>query len=225
MVKEECFMDWDYETEITYIPSGWGDDYFTYEVRHEGLHECRRVRSKNDDEAQMKAQTLAEKWDARWEKRCEIEAKKQEKEKKKQEKEDRLQEAIDLTNRALSKISEIENILAETVSISNVPIWSTLKNNDKFSVAKPKKPKLTDIPPEPQKDWDDYKVKLGFLDKLSTTRKNAKEKEAAERYFTDHDQWKKDSNAINKKTRSLQLSMKRIFKTGKMKKLHFTKSK
>lgn len=126
---------------------------------------------------------------------------------------DRKQEGINRNNEAKSEIEILKNTLSYTLNINDAIDWSQLKDNTKFKESSPKleippSPKNRPIPSEPapevvpskpalavnkpnppEKTASKYQPTYDFMDKLITSRKARKIKEAEALFQLDHAAW------------------------------------
>ncbi len=205
-------MDKNYEAEIYFVHTK--DYYYTYDVQHEKMHEYRRVRSKDKHEAEKKAQTLADKWNAKWLRKCNADA-------KKEEKEQCLQKAADETNEAQSTIFEVENILNVAIGKDHSIDWENIKRKDVFSEKEPKKPELESIPSEPLQTWNIYKPKFDFIDKLITSKRLKKEEKLKKLFSKHHKLWEETCRDIEQNNAYLIKVYEQNFSTWEGKKNNF----
>lgn len=161
----------------TYTKSGL--ERYQIEISHEGLKKYQVVRGDNRYIVQQKARALMSQWDRKWEVQREKESKAQRIQEKKEA-------AAARSTEAQEALAALENVLAHTLSVDDTVDWDLLKNRADYSVPRPSCP---DVPREPQKTDPAYRVQLGILDWIMTSRRIAKQLKASQRYEADRGRW------------------------------------
>ncbi|MBM4167126.1 MAG: restriction endonuclease [Ignavibacteria bacterium] len=147
------------------------------EVRHKGLNKYRLIRGSDKYIVEQKAEAQLATWNEMWAKKIQN------------------LEAREKTEEAQQAIGELENILDHTLSINDAIIWETLKDRSDFTKPKPlkpvllTKPKLLYFPWEPKETGFKYQPEFGFLDKVSSSRRQRKLDEAKNNFKLDYEKW------------------------------------
>lgn len=168
------------------------------EVRHEGLNKYRHIRGSDKYVVEQKAAAQKLAWDDMWEKKKASESKKCEREAAIKSKEEQKELAIIKTEEAQRALDDLESTLIHTLSVDDAIDWSSLEDKKPFSKPKPGKlqsipaPKKTSpitFPEEPKRSDPKYLAKLGLFDKIFSSRRKQKEKEAENSYLADRSLW------------------------------------
>ena len=151
-------------------------------------------------------ETTWQRWDEMW-------AKQQARDKVAQKKENKIAVAADVTRQEQEALAALENTLAHTLDIDDTIDWEQLKNKGKYPIPKPEmpippsspeppadpEPPVVPDPPtperEPKRDDASFEAQLGFLDKLITSRRLEKERDAEERFKRVHSVWEQKKEA------------------------------
>lgn len=165
--------------------------YVSYcvEVRHEGLHKYRLVRSPDQQVVQAVARVQAAEWDERWTKKpastaatCRAMRQKE--------------EAARQTAEAQAALQALRTVLSSSLPDSKAVDWEGLKDNTLFPKPAPKPPKqpsppdLDQVPDAPDRAAPRYQPKIGLLDKLIRSRRIREERLAADAFETATREWK-----------------------------------
>ncbi len=187
------------EIRTTYTKSGL--ERFEIEISHEELKKYKLI--KGDDAHVVKQKALVEtaRWDEMWEKQLEKQRKALERERKAQAIEDKNKVAEEKTEQARTELERLDGILEYTLDIDDTVDWEQLKVKTDYPVPQPEKPKVppkpqsSEIPAEPKRTDQAYQPKLGIIDKIIPSKKQAKLYDAAKRFKHDHDTWLKNRKA------------------------------
>jgi restriction system protein len=173
------------------------------EIWHDGLGKYQLIRSDDKYVLTQKANEKIRQWNEIWEKRQAAERKRLEREQKARDIEQKKALAEEKTIKAQELLDSMNEILGHTLYIDDTINWESLKNNEKFAIPEPKKPKTPPEPikayisPEPNKSDEKYTPKFGFLDGFSKKRKEKVKKEAHELYLKDKKAWELEKKEIN----------------------------
>jgi restriction system protein len=165
--------------EVTYTSRGLRR--YQLEIRHQGLGKFQIIRGDNHYIVEQKARATRVQWDQMWDKKQQIEEKKN--------------LASEQSAEAQVALAALEATLAHTLNLNDAVDWKSLKNHSDYPVPKPKKLKLPnkptspEVPREPRQSDNKYQAKLGLLDRLVSSRRIIKEQQVEERFRTDHQRW------------------------------------
>jgi len=196
------------------------------EVRHGGLNKYRHIRGSDRYVVEQKAAAQEQAWNEMWEKKQAAESKKREREAAIRSKEEKNELAIIKTDEAQKALDDLENTLKHTLSVDDAIDWSSLLDETKFSKPKPKKPKsipepskpkLIKIPAEPEKTDPKYCAKLGFLDKVFSSRRIRKENEAENSYLADYNSWVEAKKKAESDNSQIKLKYSKSLEAREMK--------
>lgn len=190
----------------TYTKSGL--ERFEIEIAHDQLYKYKLIKDSDIHVLKQKASAEMAKWDQMWEKQLEKQKIAIEREKKaqaiqdkKMAIEDKKKIAEERTEQAKSELAKLEGTLEYTLDIDDTVDWEQLKIKTDYPVPKPEKPQIPpkpqapDLPAEPKSTYHEYQPKFGILDKIISSRKQAKLEDAARRFKHDHDVWLKNKQA------------------------------
>lgn len=200
--------------EAIYNSNGTRVLRYSVEVYHTGLNEHKVLTAPEIDMLENKLGIQIDKWEEKWE---QIEKKKTLSKAREANKE----EAIYRTEEAQERLEEIEELLIHTLGIDDTIDWNKLKSRKKFNepnpldslqkrineIPIPVSPKLLNPAPEPLKNSDEFLPKLGFLDKIFSSRKKKKEFEANEKFKAAYESWEAECQRIKSKN----IELKNIF--------------
>lgn len=140
-----------------------------------------------------------------------------------------IEEKVRLLNSDMAEFeSSITSILQATLDVNDVVNWDSLQDNRSFPTAKPKKPVYStlvsypDMPSEPtykeyrekpNKDNYEYRPKFNFWDKLSSSSKERKIKEAADLLEKSLESWIQDASKVD----ATNAELKELYKQKKEK--------
>lgn len=173
--------------EIKKTYTAGGHLRYQTEVFHDELNKYQLITGDAPSIVEQKAHYTIAQWDEMW-------ARRSERDKRVRASEDKKSEAQTRSAQAQEDLSAPESILADAVAIDHKVDWDTLKNKSDYPVPKPEvqklaEPSLPEIGAEPKRSWPKFAVKLGFLDRLSRSRRDEKEREAYAAFATAHDAW------------------------------------
>ena len=177
---------------------------YEIEIKHDGLNKYKIIRGSDSYVVRKKAEMQVRAWDEMWEKKKLTEEKNKARENAAREKEEKKALAEQLTNEAIEQLESIEATLLHTLEIDDTIDWDSLKDNAKFLKAKPGKPKMIEIPEEPNETDEVYKPKLGLIDKIIPSQKQKKNDESKKLFKEHHDEWLKKKEEIIKKNEENQ---------------------
>lgn len=162
-------------------------------VQHSALGKHQVIRGDDQHIVEQKARAKMQQWDDIWQRKLEAEAKRQAREQKAQAIAEQKALAEEYTQEAQKALEALECVLLHTLGVDDVVDWESLKEHTEFSEPKPKEPDPMKVLPEPKRSDSRYKVELDILDKLFSSRREAKEQEAEKRFEAHHQKWEEKS--------------------------------
>lgn len=190
--------------EVLY--SARGVPTYCLELWHDGLKKHRLIKGSEKAVVFRKAQIQSDDWEEKW---AFVEAREKgrfDKSNQKKEQEFNKNLAAHRTEEALSELSRLNNILKQTLEVDDAINWGDLKDESGFAEPKPSKPRqpakpqAQSIPVEPKPSDEVYQPRLGFLDKLISSRKEKLVAECNARFESDLRTWQKEVRTIEKNT-------------------------
>lgn len=168
--------------DIEISESQRGNRTYRLELWHDGLKKHRLIRGSELDVVQRKAQLQADDWMTRWNVIQARDAARTTREEKKALAAKRAAEAQ-------ATLEDLDRTLTHTLSVDDAIDWEQLKDTSKFAETRPAKPREPDYPLEPKPDDPAFKAKLGLLDRLISSWREAKEAQALRSYENAHSNW------------------------------------
>ncbi len=197
------------ETRFSEATVTWGTrgtPTYRLEMFHDGLHKHRVIQAGDSDILKNKAQMQAMQWNELWHKQSAAARRVQQayeaKEAKRLHIENQKEEAVDRTAEAQGLLDTLRRLLVSAIETDTKLNWDHLKIRSPFPTPKPEIAKL-EPPPSPKQPpaapdrafgW--YQPKLGFLDKLIPSRKEARIEEASSRYQSDLRAWEQERDRL-----------------------------
>lgn len=183
-----------------------GGSAFSIELSHSGLHKHRIIKGTDSDVVLAKARIQAADWNQQWvtrvRKQTEADAKAErarrtaeDKEARRQYIEEAKEDAANRTSEAKALLDSLSRTLAATLSHDDTIDFEELKDRSPFPQPRPESPKTppaptpAEVPPAPRRESSAYQPELGFLDRLISSRRAAKEAEAKNRFEADLRKW------------------------------------
>ncbi|BCN29213.1 restriction endonuclease [Anaeromicropila herbilytica] len=157
---------------------------YQQEIWHEGIKEHKIVSAPEIDILNNKVRVQIEKWNEKWNV---IEEKKRIENIKKVS----LEEAARRTKEAEEKISEIENILIDTLEINHIINWHELKDYSEFkgpNLIKPSEPVLAILPIYPDKNAPEFQPQFNIFTSLFKSFSDHAIMEAEKKYKIVYDE-------------------------------------
>lgn len=145
------------------------------EVRHEGLNKYRHIKGADKYVVEQKALAQRLAWDEVWEKRQEVEGRKNSKLEWQRSKLDKVEAATTKTKEAEENINSLETILSYTLKVDDAIVWEALFDKNPYSIESPKKPSQIVIPSPPDPNFPKYQPIFTLFDRIFS--KSRKEKE------------------------------------------------
>lgn len=198
-------------------------EMYEIEIRHKGLNKYRHIRGKDPHVVEQKASSQKKAWDEMWEKKQEVERRKEEREANIRDKEAKKSLAAEKTNEATKAIKAIENTLHHSLTIDNTLDWNTLLDKSDFPEKKPQKPVKVETPVEPKEFHEKYTPNLGFFDKVFSKSREKKIEAMHEQFKLDHSKWIIKKENSMKKIKELDGKYKTEVEKWKSKKNEFYK--
>lgn len=159
------------------------------EVRHEGLNKYRYIKGSDKYMVELKALDQRLVWDEMWEKRLEVESRKNAKLQILRSKQDQTESAKARTKDVEENISALANILSYTLKVNDAIVWEALFDKKPYAVEQPKKPGEVVISLPPSQDNSKYQPITSFWDKIFTQYRDEKKRIAQEFFYKDKSEW------------------------------------
>ncbi|MDP2885348.1 MAG: restriction endonuclease [Ignavibacteria bacterium] len=175
---------------------------WTIEIRHPGLNKYRLVKGTDKYVVEQKAAAQMAAWEEMWQRKVEIQQ-------KALNKQSMLEEAQSRTREAEDALGAIQHILKHTLPVDDTIRWDALKDNSAFSESKPEPPQLRKTPASPLATASKYEPKIGFLDKLFSSRKENKIRVAQNLFKADVQSWEKQKSDVLKSNDQLLADFER----------------
>jgi restriction system protein len=185
---------------VVYNSRGWAS--YEIELSHDGLHKHRIIKGNDPDFVQRKAAVQLADWEEQWSRKLAVQDKVNQASQRKRVQERQKEFAAEQSKEAQEVIENLRNTLRQTLDRNDAIDWERLKDQAPFPKSKPAKPKLpqppspSPIPREPLNTGPRYQPQLGLLDKLLTSRREQKLREAAQLFQRDHQQWEQERRNI-----------------------------
>ena len=175
-------------------------------VAHRQLHKFQVVKGDDPSVVQARARALAGQWDEAWRKRAALEKKQQDREAAARSVGEKKQIAAQRTEEAKQVIKSMSAILLHTLDIDDTIDWETLKDTSAYSVPEPVAPTPPSAPKKPAPPHEpqpaDFQPKLGILDKLVSSRRQARTSEAAAALTEAHEEWTRAAAKLEQQHKS-----------------------
>jgi len=184
------------ELDVSY--SARGKPTYSLNLWHEGLKKHRLILGDSHSTVQLKAQLQAAEWGQKW---IEIEARQQQRNERalgKMQQEERKSEALDRTANAQLELDLLSSLLKATLKVDDRIDWESLKDKTAFPEPQPKpaknptEPSLPTLPREAQRTDSKYQPRLGFLDKMISSRRARLQEQAARSFEIDLEDCKRE---------------------------------
>lgn len=167
------------------------------EVRHDGLHKYRLIRGNDKRAVEQKAEAQLAAWEEMWRRKLG-------KEHETLVKQSKIAEALARSKEALEAIEILDNILHSSLAVSHAVNWEALKDHSKYTMPKPRPPQPLSIGDRPDEADPRYQPKLGFLDKIISSRRQNKIDVARTQFEGDLARWVKHKEGRLKKNKELK---------------------
>lgn len=171
------------------------------EVRHAGLNKYRYIKGSDKYMVEQKALVQRLVWEEMYEKRLQVEGRKNSKLQILRSKQDNAESATTRTKEAEENIKSLDGILNHTLKLNDTIIWETLSHKKPYAVEQPKKPTEVIVSPPPNQSSSKYQPIFSFWDKFSSHSKVEKKRIATELFTKDMSDYVniKKQNEINRK--------------------------
>ena len=190
------------DVEVSY--SQRGNPTFRVELWHDGLKKHRLIKGSELDVVKRKAQLQVDEWTKKWK---DVEAR----EALRATREGRKALAAKRTAEAQGNLQDLQRTLVHTLSVDDAIDWEELKDKNQFAETRPAKPRAPERSPEPKPNDPLFKVRVNILDKLFSSRREAKEARAAELYEDAHRNWTTEAAEQKKRfEKELQLHEEQV---------------
>lgn len=187
---------------------------YEVEIRHEGLGAYRHIRGSDQQVVMQKAQAQQRVWDERWKRNQDKEATLNQKLAKKE-----LAQAR--TSAAFAALSKIETTLTSALTVDPTLDWESMKDRSPYSIPRPDPAPHEPLPREPRINDSDFEPRLSLLDRLSSSRRAQRTKEAIARFEEAHTRWKVACEGISRVNRQRDDEHQRQLNTWEKKKMSF----
>lgn len=181
------------QSQVSY--SARGIPSYRVEVWHDGLKKHREIRGGDEDIVLRKAHLQMEEWDTKWAEVSARQSERQSREQQKQQHELQKRLAAERTDEAKRELARLESLLRETLDVDDRVDWDLLKDTSPFPEPKPRPVRAPVAPQptvplkEPRRTDPEYTPRLGLLDKLIPSRREARTQEANAKFTADHRVW------------------------------------
>ena len=101
-------------------------------LQHEGLKKHRVIKGQDKTVVEEKARLQEEVWEEQWEKKLDVEARKQGRENKARDREEKKQLGLERTQEAQLALESLEQTLAHTFDIDDTIEWDSLRDKRGF---------------------------------------------------------------------------------------------
>ncbi|MBI3912563.1 MAG: restriction endonuclease [Armatimonadetes bacterium] len=179
------------------------------EVRHDGLHKYRVIRSSDRAVVEQLAQYQLRAWDEMWKKRLAAEEQKRQRDTAALEREAKKAIATEQTREAQSILRELDETLLRTLSVDDRIDWQTLKDYKPFPTARPSPPPLLELPQEPKPGDARYRAQFTLIERLIASKRERRVAETKERFRHDREQWQRKVEEIQRENRRRHEEYKR----------------
>ncbi len=167
-------------------------------LSHPGLNKLREIKGEDSEIFQEKFKNQIQAWEEVWQKKLQAKRKAKSIEMKRRKAE--LQ-----TRRATQSIEALRSTLEASLEESDALDWEALRSSfpepgpgEPSFQESPEEPRMEKLPNEPMKDYPKYQPKIGFLDRVFTSRKEQRIEEAKERLESDHKEWERSVKEIQR---------------------------
>ncbi len=168
------------DVEVSY--SQRGNPTFRVELWHDGLKKHRLIKGSELDVVKRKAQLQVDEWTGKWK---DVQAR----EAIRATREDRKALAAKRTAAAKANFQDLQRTLVHTLSVDDAINWEELKDKNQFAETRPARPRAPERSSEPKPNDPRFKVRVNILDRLFSSRREAKEARAARLYEDAHNNW------------------------------------
>lgn len=171
---------------------------YVIEVSHDGLHKYRVIRGTDRYVVQQKAAALNAQWDAEWERKCEVEARRQQRIDVIASREASKQQAIDLTEAAREQLEDVRGVLAHALQVDDRVDWESLKDRSPFAERPPASPARPVKPIRPAPSDAKYKPKRDLFTFLFTSARQKADALAQQLYHRDIELFEAEDRRLDK---------------------------
>jgi restriction system protein len=192
---------------------------YSVELTHAGLHKHRVIKGSDQSIVLAKARLQSAEWNEQWLKKRDAAARtaarshrvqqaQADKEAKRRYLEEQKAEATRRTLEARALQERLSSALASTLSYDDAIDFESLKDRMPFPKEKPRKQSLPPaptpqpVPQAPRREDSKYQPQLGFLDKLISSRRAAKEAVAEAAFEADLVEWTRQKDRVEEANRS-----------------------
>jgi restriction system protein len=189
------------DLEVSYTARGIPT--YRLELWHDGLKKHRVIKGNDAAILQRKANLQAADWIEKWavaERRAMFQ---QVLRNSKAHKEGQKTAAAERTSEAQTELTALDGLLAHTLGINDAIDWESLKDRTEFSEPPPERQKVSGKPPQ-EPDPKAFNPVLGFFDRLFSSRKDRKVKEAQDRYAAARAKWSSQMAARTSEAQKLE---------------------
>lgn len=183
--------------QLTVSYSARGIPRFSLDLWHDGLRKHRTIRGDDESIVKRKAQLQITEWDDRWQVVDARDQARAERASGRRQQEERKSQAAEQTADAQAELESLASLLKATLAVDDRVDWEQLKDKSPFPEQPPTKPEsppapsLCALPREPQVTDSKYIPRLGFLDRLISSRRARIVGEQRTLFATDHAEWER----------------------------------
>lgn len=165
---------------------------YEIEIHHDGLNKYRHIRGRDKHVVEKKAHVQLASWDAQWQKRQELDAKRIAREEAAREREAKKTLALERTDEAEESIRQLEQVLGHTLNINDAIRWDDLKSNDSYALTEPAAPLLAKAEPEPKPTDAKFQPRFSVFDWVIPGARRRKIDRAESNYRLLHEKWQEN---------------------------------
>jgi hypothetical protein len=167
------------------------------EVRHTGLNKYQVVRGPARRLVEERAAALGAQWDAEWERRCDVERRRQARRNDPPIPELSKRQADEQADAAVAALASLSALLLDGWNADSRIDRERAEGHSKFTEPRPVEPNAAPVPPPPSKCAPSYQARLGVLEFFSKRRRREAIEAADEAYESDHRAWAEQAAKIN----------------------------
>lgn len=198
------------EFERKYTSTGRHSGYMV-EMYHSGLNEVRHFSASDRVVLQGKVKNQSNSWDKKWQREIALRVTS-----------DSEESAREQTKSARQELEAIEQILAHTLAVDDALDWNSIKNKSRYSVSRPRAPKVLKTYGEPKEA--DFYVKPTLLTIL-LGRREKHEAMVRQKYLDSHRSWVEAKERDDRANDHAQQEFERVLAEWENGKTAFEKQK
>lgn len=172
--------------------------YYELEVSHPGLNKYRHIRGTDRYVVAQKALAQEAQWEAEWDRKRDVQQRRDARQAFLYGREAKKQEAADRTRRAQDDLEAVAGVLSHTLITDDRVDWEGLKDHDNFAENPPPRPSAQIPDRQPTTGDDKYKPKFDFWCHFSAKRKEAAVSRARQSFERDLEIWEEHKASLEK---------------------------